>query len=203
MKKIYFDFETTSPNPAEADILEASFIFVEGRDVIEVFSSKIFIKKHYSEMSYLEIDTLKFNGINSEKEFYDHNSKSQNWESFISKVVTYYVEMFSDWDEINDMQKLPLTGWNNAGFDNLILQRNLSDYNNYFDYHTRDIMHRFQILKECEMLKGLSLSKVHKEIIGTEDPKNFHNSDVDCYAVKDLDEWYEDRILPQIKGGAQ
>jgi hypothetical protein len=204
MKKIYFDFETTSPNPLEAEILEACFIFVEDREIIDRFESKIIINKPYEVMSILERETLEFNGILSKEDFISHNQQARHWEEFIDKVMTYYIEMFIDYEE--KPLKLPLTGWNNSGFDNIILQRKLGVingkllmYKEWFDYHTRDIMHRFQILKECDMLKGLSLSKTHNDIIGKMQHGAFHTAYADCHAVKELDEWFEDHIQKEIQ----
>lgn len=209
MKKIYFDFETTHNNPVLANILEACFLFVEDGDVIETFHSKIKINKKWSDFTNKEIETLNFNKIYTEEEYKKHQKEAIEFESYFDEVIKYYIEMFQDIGDKGKPTKLPLTGWNNAGFDNIILKQAIMkipvfDYTmNIFDYHTRDIMHRFQILKECDMLKGLSLSKTHKDIIGTISDNKFHNSEIDCIAVKELDEWYEVHIMPQIKGGAQ
>lgn len=200
MKKIYFDFETTSPNPLKAEILEAAFIFVEDGEVIEKIVSNITLKKSWNEFDEDELETLAFNNINSEEDYFEHQKLSNCWNQLHSYLIRYYVEMFQDYDEVKDKPiKIPLSGWNNAGFDNVILQRVFPEYKDYFDYHTRDIMHRFQILKEIGMIKGLSLSKCHQELIGTEKSENFHNALIDCYATKDLDEWFEKHIMEEIK----
>lgn len=204
MKKIYYDFETTSPNPLEAEILEACFLFVEDREIIDRFESKIIINKPYAAMCILERETLEFNGIKNKEDLLDHNQQARHWDEFIDKVMKYYIEMFIDYDK-NKPIKIPLSGWNNSGFDNIIFQRKLGVikgqlifYKDWFDYHTRDIMHRFLILKEIGMLKGLALGKVHKEIF-PETFLQYHRATSDCFAVKDLDEWFEDHIMMEIK----
>lgn len=212
MKKIYFNFETTTPEPTTAKIIEACFLFVEDGEIIEKFKSKIRINhgmksmsEEWFEFSDIERDTLAFNGIKKAKDYFQHEHEAVYWENFLEEVMKYYVEMFQDIGDNGKLSKIALTGWNNAGFDNIILQRFLNShfqtypYNDYFDYHTRDIMHRFQILKEIGMIKGLSLSKCHSELIGTIKKSNFHDSEIDCIAVKDLDEWFDCNIMEEIK----
>jgi oligoribonuclease (3'-5' exoribonuclease) len=205
IKKIYFDFETTSPNPNEAKILEATFTFVENKKIIKTFSKKINFyidrnfcpksllnsKEVYDELTELEKDTLKFNKINNHKEMSDHILDSEDFIFFFDEILYYYKE-FKGSDN-----KLSLTGWNNAGFDNVILIRYFPKLSNYFDYHTRDIYHNFRILKDFHKVKGLNLSKIHKELIGTFKDEDFHKSENDCIAVKDLDEWFESNIILQ------
>lgn len=199
VKKIYLDFETTNIDPTKADILEACFLFVDDRKIIKKFSSKIIIDKYYKDMTLLEIDTLKFNKINNEEEFERHNKSASSWVKFILSVLKYY-ENWQDIDNNDKKIKIPLTGWNNAGFDNIIFQKHINcKLSKYFDYHTRDIMHSFRILKEKLMIVGgLSLSKLHNDILG-DSTLQFHTAIDDCIAVKELDEWLEDSLIIKLK----
>ncbi len=201
MKKIYLDFETTTPEPISADILESTFLFVENNEIVDFFTNKIKLKKKWNEFNQLELETLAFNKINSECDYNRHQSLAIEWDEYISRVMKYYIEMFQDYDYNKDKPiKLPLSGWNNSSFDNIIFSRHFNEpLRKYFDYHTRDIMHRFQILVEIGMFKGLKLSKLHIDIFGTIKEELFHDSKLDCIAVKELDEWFEKHILGEIK----
>jgi hypothetical protein len=205
MKKIYVDFETTHTNPILANILEACFLFVGKNNIVKKFHAKIKVNKEWNDFNKKEIETLDFNNICTEEEYIKHQKEAVEFEFYINEVIEYYIQMFQDIEEDGKPIKLPLTGWNNAGFDNIILKQAVMKLPvfehsiNIFDYHTRDIMHRFQILKECDMLKGLSLSKAHGDVIGTIPFYEFHNSNVDCIATKDLDEWFEEHIMKEIK----
>ncbi len=190
-KRIYFDFETTDVNPLKADILEACFIFVEDRDIIEIFNSKIKIEKNFDE---LDKATLSFNGINSVEDLHDHNSKSLDFKDFFENVIKYYVEYFQDYKE-GYPEKMRLTGWNNSAFDDIILKRYLSNqFYSYFNYNSRDIMQRFHFLQEYNFIniKGLALSLVFKDLISPIPKLNFHTAKDDCLAVKTLDEYLDD-----------
>lgn len=196
MKKIYFDLETTSTNPVEASILEATFLFVENQKIVKVISSKInFNPSVFALLSDLEVETLKFNNINNLEELENHNKQAVYFKSFFDEILEYLTGFN------NNGHRFALTGWNNSGFDNVILRKFLQKtFGIYFDYHARDIMHDFRRLKELDFfkndnLKSLRLSEVHKNIIGSISEKDFHKSYFDCLAVKDLDEWYEKNIL--------
>src|SRR5690606_559398 len=139
----------------------------------------------WREFTELEIETLKFNNIHTPEDWQKHQTDAISWDEYFDQVFTFYIEMFQDLDdETGRPTKLPLTGWNNAEYDNIILKRYIGDIEP-FDYHTRDIMHRFQIMKEGGLIKGLSLSKCHQELIGDIRDDEFHNSAIDCIAVKD------------------
>lgn len=205
MKKIYLDFETTHTNPLLADILEACFMFVGKNTIVKTFHAKIKVNKQWKDFNSKEIETLNFNSIYTEEEYIKHQEDAIEFELYINEVIEYYTQIFQDCPKDSKPIKLPLTGWNNAGFDNIILKQAIMkipvfEYDiTIFDYHTRDIMHRFQILKECDMIKGLSLNRVHLDIIDTIPFNEFHNSKVDCIATKDLDEWFETHIMNEIK----
>jgi hypothetical protein len=203
-KKIIYDFETTGINPIECKILKACFMFVENRKIINTISYDIslftdrdkfkamkkditLIENNYNNLLVEEIDTLKFNRINNINEYVKHEQKSMFVDDFFKMIVEYYNKFKAN------IKKLPLTGWNNAGFDNIIMKRYFEDYNKFFDYHTRDIMHDFRRLRELmHDNRGLSLKYIHKETLGTIKDDQFHLPEFDCLAVKDLDEWFED-----------
>lgn len=190
MKKIYFDLETTSINPLTANILECCFMFTVDRKILKSYTSKIKFNKRYSELSQLEKDTLKFNNIYDEVDLEEHNSVAIEWEEYFIEVWNYYLTYFKD-----NNTKIGLSGWNNTAFNNIIFNR-IAGFKHYsqFDYHSRDIMQRYLILKEIGFIKKLSLSKVYCELI---DPKGleFHTAYDDCIATKELDEYYEDNYI--------
>lgn len=190
MKKIYYDLETTSTDPLTANILECCFMFTIDRKELRAYTAKIKFNKRYSELSQLEKDTLKFNNINDEVDLEEHNSIAVEWEEYFNDVWDYYLTYFKD-----NNTKIGLSGWNNATFDNTIFNRIAGfNYYNQFDYHSRDIMQRYLILKEIGFIKGLSLSKVYSELIGSKELE-FHTAYDDCIATKELDEYFEDNYI--------
>ena len=118
MKKIILDFETDRPNPATAEPIEATFLFIENDEIVKEFSSKLFINNYWEEVlkdSEL-LDTLAFNGIKSEEDLEKHNSLAKNSNQFMLEVMNYL-------KSFNNGYWISLTGWNNSGFDNLIFRR--------------------------------------------------------------------------------
>lgn len=185
-KKIYLDLETVGVNQFKANILEMSVLFVENRKIVDEISNNVYYPKKWINTNKQEKIDLGWHNIKSQEDIDKHNETALNFKDLID-VVLVKVKRFG---------KLGISGWNNAGFDNLILQRHLVslgiDINEHFDYHTRDIMSRMQLFYEFNLVAGLNLKKCHMDLIETIPAENFHKSYWDCIATKDLDEWIED-----------
>lgn len=199
MKKIILDFETDRPNPATAEPIEATFLFIENDEIVKEFSSKLFINNYWEEVlkdSEL-LDTLAFNGIKSEEDLEKHNSLAKNSNQFMLEVMNYL-------KSFNNGYWISLTGWNNSGFDNLIFRRIVDEiepgfFKRYIQYHARDIYHNFRVLENCKAYSGkLNLQHVHTKLIGTLSADDFHKSRNDCIAVKDLDEWFTKNVYIEL-----
>jgi len=205
-KKIILDFETNRPNPATAEPIEATFLFIENDEIVKEFSSKLFSNLYWEEVIKDQelYDTLVFNGIKSESDLENHDREAKNVNQFMLEVMTYIKEFTGGY-------WIALTGWNNSGFDNLIFRRIVDEiepgfYKKYIQYQARDIYHNFRVLENCGAYEGkLNLQHVHTKIIGTLSPSDFHKSRNDCIAVLDLDRWFTkvvkfDISLQTIKG---
>lgn len=196
MKKIYLDLETVGVNQFKASILELTFLFCEDREVIESISKNIHYPKKWANTTKQEKIDLGWHNIKSQEDIDKHNSTALKFQD-VMDVVLLKARRFG---------KIALSGWNNAGFDNLILQRHLVsigiDMNEYFDYHTRDIMSRMQFFYEFNLVGGLSLKKCHTDLLETIPADKFHSSYWDCIATKDLDEWCDDNRY-KLAGGVQ
>lgn len=196
MKRIYLDFETTSTNPLKAEILQATFYLVDDHnpDSPIFVDANIYVPKEYNDFSEEEKETLKFNGINNEEQYNIRNKYSN------MGLVAYFDEVIKAIKEMYNGVKIPLSGWNNAGFDNIIFRRKLEElkgwnpeystfFDKYIDYHTRDIMHGARLLKDLGLLKGTNLFLTHRDLIGTRKEEEFHSSIIDCQATKEIDDF--------------
>jgi len=204
-KKIILDFETDRSNPATAEPIEATFLFIEDDKIINTLSSKLLIDHMWREVKEDKelLDTYKFNGIESEEDLDKHNKEAIDSEKFFRSVMSYLKEFTGGfW--------ISLTGWNNAGFDNLIFRRVVDNiepgfFRRYINYHARDIYHNYRVLKGSENHLGevnlmkLNLKSVHTNLIGTMSSEDFHKSLNDCLAVKDLDEWFNKKVEINLK----
>jgi exonuclease I len=188
MKTIYFDFETTGIDPTICRPIQGSFLFCEDGKIVDKITAKIRVNTFYHKLSKEEQDGLAFNNICNQWDLTKHNENAVLMHTFISDLMTK-VSYFTDF-------KVSLTGWNCAGFDAVILRKMMHEcgytFEQHFDYHIRDLMHRFHWLYEIGYLRGLSLKMVHLTKVGSINVGNFHDAETDCYAVRDLDKWYSD-----------
>lgn len=189
MKRLYLDLETVGTDKFKADILEIGVLFCEDRKVIDTIDTKVIYHKKYSETTQQEKIDLAWHKINSQEDIDNHNSNAVDFKNVL-EVLKTKLAIFGE--------KVAISGWNNAGFDNLITERTLIAYgvqiNELFDYHTRDVMCRMQLFQEHDFVKGTSLQYTHKDLIGTIPDNKFHTAINDCYATKDLDEWIDNEF---------
>lgn len=192
MKRIIIDFETNSNNPLKADMIEFTALFVEEEVIINEINTLIKFEEKWEKLKQHQIAALNFNKIFNQEELDLHNSKARDNKEVIFEFLDK-VKKFSN-------EKLGITGWNNASFDNVILRRNLEKYgfefNEYFDYHSRDIMNMFlpiynQLLKDKF---SLHLKDAHMYLIKTLEDKDFHIAKNDCIATLDIDLWIHEKM---------
>lgn len=185
-KKIYLDLETIGTNKFHNDIIELCTLFVENKTILDTLNTKVTITKQFSELTNEEIKDLQFHNIYNQEDINSHNEHAYPIQKVLELLLTK-VKLFG---------KVAISGWNNSGFDNLILERHLIslgiNINDYFNYHTRDIMHKIETFEELGYIGGLSLKYCHNELVGGIREECFHTAYTDCIAVKDLDEWVED-----------
>ena len=193
MKRIVIDFEFYPNNAVKAEIIDFSALFCDGEKVVDEIVEKVIIDKKYEECSKAEIDALKFNNINSQEDIIKHNKGALKIESVLERFLNKS-KNFSN-------EKLGLSGWNNASADNVILRRYMDslgyDFNEYFDYHTRDVMCAVQVLYEKTLKKegvAFHLKDMHMALFGNIKPEEFHEARTDCIATLDVALWYEREI---------
>jgi len=195
MKTIYFDFETTSIDPVNCRPIQASFLFCEDGKIVDKLTANIRVNTLYHKLSKREQDGLAFNNICNQWHLTKHNENAVLLHTFVNDLMDK-VQNFSEY-------KTTLTGWNCAGFDVVILRRIMQEcgytFEQHFDYHVRDMMHRMHWLYEIGYLRGLSLKMVHFSKIGSINLGNFHDAETDCYAVRDLDRWFSDFMNERTK----
>ena len=188
MKKIVLDLETTNLSPFNAEILELCALFVEDNEVVEEFYEFVKFEEIYDKCDNDTKKTLNFNKIFSQEDLDRHNEKARDKK----EVIEEFSRKVSGFG-----RGMPITGWNNAFYDNIILYRIFEeldyDFREYFDYHSRDTMCRFQPFYEkffSDKFK-LKLENVHKYLIGSINKEGFHRAINDCYATLDMDRWIE------------
>lgn len=195
MKKVYYDLETTNIDPLQAQILEVTFIFVENQEIKKIMSSRIKVKR-WESMKDTDKAALKFNGIKTKEALEYHNRKAKRWQVFCEELISYYTTEFNPQYL---KEKIALSGWNNASYDDIILKRYIPYVHIYFHYNSRDVMRNMAFFNELRQKGGLSLMICHKEYIGTRQSTEFHNSLVDSMATFELDEWLCENVDMQIK----
>lgn len=192
MKKIIIDLETTNKSVFKAKILEICVLFVENNKITNQYHAKIRFEHNYDDCDKTTIGSLNFNKIYSQADIDSHNSNSIS-EEIMLKEMLVKIERFG---------KTAITGWNNASYDNIILRRIMEEHNlefeNYFDYHSRDIYSHFQPIFERIFKNKFrqTLSETHKCLFPCKmKDELFHHADYDCSATLDIDIWIENYFL--------
>lgn len=189
MKKIIIDFETTNTNPMFAEILEFCVLFVENNKITEKIVEKIKFEKDWNKLNKSDIDALEFNNINNEEDLKKHNINSSD----LNEILDIFLEKVKEFSD----KKLPITGWNNACYDNIILKKILTKRNiifeDVFHHHSRDIMCQFEPFYQRYYKDKFrfNLGQTHDFLIGGISENQFHNAEFDCIATLDIDIWIE------------
>jgi hypothetical protein len=197
MKRIVIDFEFTGLKILEVELLQFTVLFVDEDKILFEIDELIKFETNYNEVDESTKKGLQFNKINSQEDLDKHNSKAKN----LKEILEIFLERVKEFSN----GKLGLTGWNNAGGDNIILRRMMQRYNynydEYFDYHSRDIMCMFLPIYENKFKEKISfhLKDAHKYLIGTIDDKKFHDARYDCIATLDIDLWIHKKIKENLK----
>jgi oligoribonuclease (3'-5' exoribonuclease) len=189
MKRLYFDLETTGKKPWKCDILEACFLICDSQGKpIDGLTQKVRLPFSWEQARAEEKEALRFNGISDKVQFKEHQKMAVSPQELFYELTLKLIEHF------NLRQAKPqLSGWNSAYFDTVILARSMEKcghrFSDYFNYHNRDLFHSVRFLKERNILnlERLSLSYVHKELVGTMQQEQFHKAFSDAMAVRDID----------------
>ncbi len=196
MKRIIIDFEFTGLQILSVELLQFTALFTENEKITDELNELIKFEEKYDNVNNYTKEGLRFNKINSQEDLDKHNSNAKD----LKEVLEIFLEKVKNFSN----EKLGLTGWNNAGGDNIILRRMLERlgyvYDEYFDYHSRDIMCMFLPIYELKFKEQFSfhLKDAHKKLIGTIDDTKFHNAKYDCIATLDIDLWIHN-YLKNIK----
>ena len=201
-KKIYFDFETTSRNPLKAQILQSTFLFCVGDEILREFTSNIKVSKSFKQFDTEELQALELNKITNEYEFKEHQDKAITFKEYMDLVFRYAVGTSIEFlEEDTFISKVSLTGWNNRCFDDIILERYVPQvYKKVFNPTSRDLKQRFLMLIEYNIIsfeEKLSLQSAF-ETFFCNSSLEFHTSSGDCYALYNLDTQI-DTLMEKLK----
>lgn len=184
MENNYIDLETTGTNIFKCSILQVGLLLGN-----KEYNFKVKYLFKFDEIDQEEREGLIFNNITNQEELNEHNNNALT----IQKVLKELKLLF-DFESKKKYKRIFLSGWNSSSFDIPILIRESKKYNidlfQYVNYHHRDVMARYMLLKELNIVTGLNLSKLHKELIGTIKEDNFHDALEDVKATRDLDNYF-------------
>lgn len=180
----YIDLETTGTNIFKCSILQIGLILND-----KEYNFKVKYPFKFNKLDQEEKEGLIFNKIKSQNDLDNHNKNALSIQEVLKEL-----KLLFDFESKKNYKRIFLSGWNSSSFDIPILIRESKKYNidlfQYVNYHHRDVMARYMLLKELNIITGLNLSKLHKELIGTVKEDKFHDALEDVKATRDLDNYF-------------